>query len=134
MRGFTCGSFDLCHAGHILMFEECKKHCDWLIVGLQKDPSSDRPTKNSPIQSLEERHIQLSAVRHIDEIKLYDTEEDLMNLLLSLKPDVRILGADWKGKAFTGFNIPHIRNVFNTRNHSYSSSELRLRINNSYIV
>lgn len=130
VRGFTCGAFDLCHAGHILMFKECRQHCNWLIVGLQKDPSVDRPEKNKPIQSFEERKIQLAAVRYIDQIVFYETEDDLYNLLLELKPDVRILGVDWKGKKFTGHDIPGIKNVFNSRDHSYSSSELRERIYN----
>jgi len=125
--GFTCGTFDLTHAGHYLMFEECKGQCDSLIVGLQHDPSVDRPHKNKPIQTLRERKIQLGACKHIDKIILYRTEKDLMRLLKKLKPDVRFIGADWKGRRFTGEELP-IKILFNTRNHSYSSTNLRKRI------
>lgn len=127
--GFTCGAFDLCHAGHVLAFKECKNHCDYLIVGLQTDPSIDRPQKNKPIQSLEERKIQLEAIKYIDEIVVYETEEDLYNVLKEnkLNIDVRLLGEDWKGKHFTGDNLP-IEIVFTPRTHNYSTSELRERI------
>lgn len=127
--GFTCGAFDLCHAGHILMFKECKEHCDYLIVGLHSDPTIDRPEKNKPIQSLEERKIQLEAVRYIDKVIMYDTENDLIEILSKnpYKIDVRIIGADWKNKPFTGHDLP-ITTVFNSRSHSYSTSELRKRI------
>ena len=125
--GFTCGSFDLLHAGHIKMLEECKLVCDHLVVGLQTDPSIDRDSKNSPIQSLEEREIQLSAVKYVNEIVVYETEQNLVELLERLKPDVRILGADWAGKNFTGCDLP-IKCYFNSRNHIWSTSELRVRI------
>lgn len=127
--GFTCGAFDLCHAGHILMFKECKEYCDYLIVGLQTDPSVDRKNKNKPIQSLEERKIQLEGVRYIDKIITYETEEDLRNLLEKNEHNisVRIVGADWQGKPFTGHDLP-LPVIFNSRTHSYSTSELRKRI------
>jgi glycerol-3-phosphate cytidylyltransferase len=127
--GFTCGAFDLCHAGHILMFKECKEYCDYLIVGLQTDPSIDRKDKNRPIQSLEERKIQLEGVRYIDKIITYETEEDLYNLLSKNVHNisVRIVGADWQGKPFTGHDLP-LPVIFNSRTHSYSTSELRKRI------
>ncbi len=127
--GFTCGAFDLCHAGHMLMFKECKEHCDHLIVGLQKDPSVDRPTKNRPIQSLEERMIQLEAIKYIDTIITYETEEDLYKLLKenTYNIDVRIVGSDWQGKPFTGHDLP-LSVIFNSRSHSYSSSNLRKRV------
>lgn len=126
-KGFTCGAMDLLHAGHVLMLKECKEICDYLIVGLQTDPSTDRPTKNRPIQSLEERRIQLEGCKYVDEIVIYDTEADLVNLLKTLKPDVRIIGADWKGKKYTGYELD-IEVVFNNRDHGYSSSDLRRRI------
>lgn len=125
--GFTCGSFDLLHAGHVLMLEEAKRHCDRLVVGLQADPTIDRPDKNKPIMSLEERAAVLRAIKWVDDVCIYNTESDLLELLTTLKPDVRIIGADWKGKQFTGFELP-IRVVFNSRNHSYSSSSLRERV------
>jgi len=125
--GFTCGSFDLFHVGHILMLEEARKHCDYLIVGCQSDPTIDRPNKNKPIQSLNERVIQLAACRFVDEVVVYDTEQDLYGLLQKINPDVRIIGEDWKGINFTGYDLP-IPVVFNSRQHNFSSSELRQRI------
>ena len=125
--GFTCSCFDLLHAGHILMLQDAKEQCDVLIVGLQVDPTLDRPEKNTPIQSLEERKIQLEAVRYLDGIIIYRTEEDLYELLTKLKPDVRILGTDYKDKSFTGddLNIPI---YYHERNHNYSSSNLRKKL------
>ncbi len=125
--GFTCGAFDITHAGHYLMFKECREQCDFLIVGLQTDPTLDRKNKNKPVQTLKERRIQLESCKHIDKIIIYKTEKDLVALLKKLKPDVRFLGADWKGKDFTGKNLP-IQIIFNTRNHNYSSTALRERI------
>lgn len=126
-RGFTCGAMDLLHAGHVLMLKECRSQCDYLIVGLQTDPSLDRPEKHKPIQSLEERRIQLEGCRYVDEVVVYETEADLITLLKKIKPDVRFLGADWKGKKFTGYDLP-IPVLFNSRDHGYSSSDLRARI------
>ena len=128
--GFTCGAFDLLHAGHILMLEESKSFCDYLIVGLHSNPNIDRPEKNKPIQSLNERLIQLRAVKYVDLILIYDTEDDLLNLLKAIKPDVRIVGEDYRDKSFTGDNL-EIETKFNSRNHKFSSSELRDRIKNS---
>ena len=127
--GFTCGAFDLCHTGHMLMFKECKEYCDYLIVGLHIDPTLDRPEKNKPIQSIEERLAQLEAVKYIDKVVLYNTESDLYNLLSKNDHgiNVRIIGADWKGKPFTGHDLS-IETVFNSRDHGYSSSDLRKRI------
>ena len=128
--GFTCSSFDLLHAGHIIMLQDAKQQCDKLIVGLQTDPTIDRPlTKNTPIQTLEERKIQLEAVRYIDDIHVYDTEDSLIDLLKLVKPDIRILGSDYEGKPFTGdfLNIPiH----YHERDHDYSSTNLRKMIYN----
>ena len=126
-KGFTCGAFDLLHAGHILMLQEAKSVCDYLIVGLQTDPSLDRESKNSPVQSLEERRIQIEAVKYVDEVIIYETEKDLLALLKRLKPDIRIIGADHEGKPFTGHELD-IELFFNSRNHSWSSSDLRRRI------
>ena len=131
IRGFTCGAMDLCHAGHHLMFEECKQSCDYLIVGLQVDPSIDRYGKNKPIMSLEERMIILSGIKYVDEVVVYGREVDLYNLLEKndLKIDVRFLGEDWKNKEYTGCDLP-IKCIFNSRNHNYSITELRRRIIN----
>ena len=125
--GFTCGAFDILHAGHAMMLKEAKQSCDYLIVGVQGDPSIDRPEKNTPVQTYAERQIMVSAIKWVDEIVLYNTEAELLELLEKIKPDVRIVGADWKGKPFTGFQLP-IRVVFNSRDHGYSTSELRQRI------
>jgi len=109
------------------MFEECKQYCDYLIVGVQSDPSIDRPDKNSPIQSHEERLGLVGSIRFVDEVKPYSTESDLIDVLKEVNPDVRILGADHKGKEFTGHDLP-IKYIFNSRDHSYSTSELRKRV------
>ena len=126
-RGVTAGAFDLCHAGHILMFKEARGHCDHLTVLLQGDPSLDRPQKNKPIMSLEERKIILEGIRYIDEVITYQTEEELYELLQKLSPDVRIIGADWKGKEYTGHDLA-IPVIFNSRDHAFSTTELRKRI------
>ena len=125
--GFTCGSFDLLHAGHAMMLKEAKSHCDHLVVGLQSDPTIDRPEKNKPVMTLEERLTMLTSIKWVDDVCIYNTEAELIALLSTLKPDVRIIGADWKGKQFTGFELP-IRVVFNSREHSYSTSSLRERV------
>lgn len=128
--GITAGTFDVLHAGHVLMFEEAKTQCEHLIVLLQTDPTIDRANKNKPVQSITERFIQLKACKFVDEIIPYDTEESLLNLLNILKYDVRIIGSDWKNKEFTGYDIPgHIEKCyFNKRSHNYSSTYLRDRI------
>jgi len=129
--GFTSSTSDLLHAGHVTMLEEAKRHCDFLIVGLQNDPTEDRPEKNKPVQSIVERQIQLAAVKYVDEIVIYNTEQDLMDLLLTLPIDVRILGDEYKNKEFTGKDIAKQRGskiVYNGRDHSFSSSSLRKRV------
>ena len=131
--GFTCSTFDLLHAGHVVMLEEAKRHCDYLIVGLQTDPTIDRPDKNAPIQSVVERQIQLAAVKYIDEIVMYATERDLEDLLLTLPINVRIIGEEYKTKPFTGKAICKdrgIKMVYNKRDHSFSSTSLRKRVVN----
>lgn len=129
--GFTCGALDLLHAGHCIMLKECRAQCDYLIVGLQTDPSIDRPEKHKPIETIEERMIRLKACKYVDKVIVYETENDLYNLLLELKPDVRFLGADHKNKPFTGDDLD-IRIVWNSRNHNYSSSNLIERIVKKY--
>ena len=127
IRGITFGSFDLCHYGHALMFEECKQYCDYLIVGVQSDPSIDRPEKNLPIQSHTERMGIVSSLKFVDEVIPYNTESDLIKVLKEVNPDVRILGADHEGTEYTGYELP-IKCIFNTRDHGYSTSELRKRV------
>lgn len=133
-KGFTCGAFDLLHAGHILLLEECKTVCDHLIVGLQVDPSVDRPTKNKPVETLEERKIRLGGCKYVDEIIVYKTEKDLEGLLNTLDIAVRIVGADNLGKNFTGKDLCEKRGIkihYAKRDHPYSSSSLRERIKSS---
>jgi glycerol-3-phosphate cytidylyltransferase len=130
VKGFTCGAFDLLHPGHLLMFKEIRNQCDFLIVGLHTDPSIDRKNKNKPIETIEERKIRLESCKYVDEIIPYETEADLYELLKKLKPNIRFVGEDWKGKHFTGDDLP-IKVIFNTRDHGYSSSSLRNRILNA---
>jgi len=125
--GFTCSAFDLFHAGHILMLKEARELCDYLIVGLQVDPSVDRPEKNSPVQTVFERFTQLSACKYVDEIIPYSTEEDLLNLLQTIRIDVRIIGEEYKDKDFTGKHLD-IPVFYNRRRHNISSTEMRERV------
>ena len=125
--GFTCSTFDLFHAGHIMMLREAKEHCDYLIVGLQTDPTLDRPQKNKPVQTVFERFIQLNACVYVDEVVVYATEKELRDILLSYPIDVRILGKEYEGKEFTGNDI-EMDYYFNERNHSFSTTELRQRV------
>ena len=129
--GFTASQFDMLHAGHVAMLSEAKNHCDYLIAGLQNNAAWDRPEKNAPIQSIVERQIQLAATRYVDEIVVYNTEKDLEDILLTLPIDVRILGVEYQDKEFTGRDICNKRNIkliYNTRDHSFSSSSLRKRV------
>ena len=130
VKGLTAGAMDLCDAGHLIMLKEIRNQCDYLIVALQTDPSIDRPDKHKPIETVEERMIRLQSCQYIDRIVTYNTEIDLYNLLKELKPDIRFLGADWKGKHFTGDDLD-IKVIFNSRNHNYSSSNLIRRIKES---
>ena len=130
--GITFSTFDMLHAGHIAMLSGAKNHCDYLIAGLQTDPTIDRPdTKNHPVQSIVERQIQLAACRYVDEVVVYQTEQDLIDLLLILPVDVRILGVEYEHQNFTGREEGALRGielVFNDRDHSFSSSSLRRRV------
>ncbi len=133
--GFTCSTFDLFHAGHYLMLKDAKEQCDILIVGLQTDPTLDEEyrmetggkNKNKPIQSFEERKIQIEGCKYVDHVIPYSTEEDLQQLLRELKPDIRILGSDWKGKQYTGHEL-EIPIHWHNRDHDYSTSNLRKRV------
>jgi glycerol-3-phosphate cytidylyltransferase len=130
--GITFSTFDLLHAGHIAMLSEAKNHCDYLICGLQTDPTIDRPdSKNPPVQSIVERQIQLAATRYVDEVVIYQTEEDLRDLLLVLPIDARIIGVEYQDKEFSGKDICEQRGIeviYNGRDHSFSSSSLRKRV------
>lgn len=136
--GFTCSTFDLLHAGHILMLAEAKNVCDHLIVAVQTDPTIDRPqSKNKPVQSIVERYVQLSAVRFVDQIIVYETEKDLEDLLMFLPISIRIIGEEYKDKEFTGKSICEDRGIkmwYNSRSHRFSSSELRQRTYQSELI
>lgn len=126
--GIVASCFDLFHAGHVLMLYEAKKNCDRLVVALQSDPSIDRPEKNKPIQGLFERFVQVESCEYVDQVVPYDTEADLYNMLAGYDWDVRFLGADYIGRTdFTGYDL-HIPIHYCSRKHSYSSSDLRARI------
>ncbi len=129
--GITFSTFDLLHAGHILMLREAKDQCDYLICGLHVDPQIERPHKNSPVQSVVERYTQLSSISYVDEIIPYNLEKDLHDILLSYPIDVRIIGSDYKGVDFSGKDICLSRGIsifYNSRDHGFSSSELRKRV------
>lgn len=127
ITGFTCSSFDLLHAGHILMLEDAKSRCDYLVVGLHTDPSIDRDFKRKPFQSIIERQIQLKAVKYVDEVVVYETEADLLEFLKTRHFDLIILGSDYIGKDFTGKSLHEERGTevyYHPRNHGYSSTAL----------
>lgn len=129
--GITFSCFDLLHAGHVVMLREAKSQCDYLIVGLQTDPTIDRPEKNKPVQSLVERYVQLSAVKYVDEIICYETEKDLVDILQMYDINVKIMGEEYRNKDFTGKDVCKSRGIqlyFNKRDHRFSSTDLRKRI------
>ena len=122
--GFTAGNFDLLHPGYIYTFETAKQHCDWFVVFLQKDPSLHRKSKYKPVIPLYERYKTLMSIQHIDEVFIYQTEEELLNLISIIKPDVRILGEDYLGKSFTGDDLP-IEVIYTTRSHGWSTTKIK---------
>lgn len=127
ITGFTASTFDLLHAGHVVMLKEAKSVCDYLIVGLHVDPSKEREYKNTPIQTLVERYAQLAAVREVDEIIPYQTEDDLLNILNMYPISIRIIGEEYRDKDFTGKNLD-MQIHYNKRRHDFSSSLLRKRV------
>jgi len=129
--GFVCGAFDLFHPGQNILLRECKSRCDFLIVGLHTNPQIDRPTKNKPVQSIYERYVQLNNSKWVDDIIPYDTEEDLKNLLATVPINIRFLGEDYLGANITGYDLCNQLNidiVYIKRRHTYSSSDLRNRV------
>jgi glycerol-3-phosphate cytidylyltransferase len=138
ITGVTFSTFDLLHAGHIAMLREAKEHCDYLICGLQVDPSMDRPNKNKPVQTLVERYVQLSGVKYVDEIIPYQTEKDCEDILLTFNIDVRIIGEEYKKAGrYTGRAICAKRGIeiyYNKRDHNFSSSDLRNRVYNRELI
>lgn len=124
--GITFSTFDLLHAGHLVMLQESKTLCDYLVVGLLSDPTIDRPDKNKPVQSLFERYIQLSSCKYVDEIIPFSTEKEIEDIILTLQPDIRIVGEEYEGKNHTGIGLCPIH--YNKRKHSFSSTDLRKRV------
>lgn len=125
--GFTCSTFDLFHAGHLVMLQEAKTLCDYLIVGLLSDPTIDRPdTKNKPVQSMFERYVQLAACRYVDEVIPFQTEQEIIDIILTIQPDIRIVGEEYKNKDHTGIGLCPIH--YNSRKHSFSTTDLRKRV------
>ena len=131
-KGITFGAFDLFHAGHVLMLKEAKSICDYLIVCIQSDPSLDRVEKNKPVQSVIEREIQVSACTYVDEVIIYDYEEEVLQIIETVDWDVRILGEEYRDKEFTGRDQTLEKCYFNKRPHKFSSSELRERGSRQY--
>ena len=131
-KGITFGAFDLFHAGHVLMLREAKSICDYLIVCIQSDPSLDRVEKNKPIQSVVEREIQVSACTYVDEVIIYDSEEDVLKIIETIDWDVRILGEEYRDKEFTGRDQTLDKCYFNKRPHDFSSSQLRERVSREH--
>tara|TARA_R110002153_G_scaffold27498_4_gene85394 strand:+ start:1859 stop:2290 length:432 start_codon:yes stop_codon:yes gene_type:complete len=135
--GFTCSSFDLLHSGHCAMLREAKSQCDYLMVGLQMDPSIDRPNKNKPVQSVVERYTQLNAIKYVDEIIPYVTEQDLEDILNMHDIDIRVIGEEYKDQKFTGRAICASRGIeiyFNKRDHRFSTTDLRERVSESKLM
>lgn len=126
-KGITFSAFDLLHSGHILMLKEAKEQCDHLIVGLHTNPQIERPQKNRPIETTFERYVRLKGCKYVDEIIPYDTEEDVVNILKAIQPDIRIIGQEYKDKEFTGKGL--VEAYYNKRQHNYSTTNLRNRIN-----
>lgn len=125
--GFTCSTFDLFHAGHIVMLQESKSLCDYLVCGLLTDPTIDRPdTKSSPIQTPFERYVQLSSCRYVDEVIPFSTEQEIIDMVLSIQPDIRIVGEEYRDKDHTGKGLCPVH--YNKRRHSFSSTSLRERV------
>ena len=132
MIGFTASCFDLLHAGHVMMLKEAKSVCDYLIVGLHVDPSMERSNKNKPVQSLVERQIQLEAIKYVDKVVVYSTEEELKELLFAHEVDIRVIGEEYEGSQYTGRGFTQYVH-YNKRNHGYSTTELRKRVLECYI-
>lgn len=127
IRGIVLSAFDLLHSGHVAMLEEARGQCDYLIAGLHTDPTIDRPKKNKPVQTSFERFIQLKGCKFVDEVIPYDTEEDVINLLQIVQPDVRFIGEEYRGKFYTGNELP-IKMIYTSRRHNFSTSNLRKRV------
>ena len=136
-KAITFSCFDLLHSGHVQMLREAKEHCDYLIVGLQTDPTIDRPEKNKPVQTTVERYVQLSAIKYVDEIVPYETEQDVKDILKLFLPDIRVIGEDYRFKDFTGKELCRelgIEIFYNSRKHDFSTSRLRENVSSRSII
>lgn len=125
--GFACGVFDLFHAGHVLMLKECKEHCDYLIVALNRAENISEkinPGKKPPIFSLEERKLIMASCRYVDEVVEYNSEEELLHLLKTKNINIRFLGEDYKGKPITGGDL-NIEIYYTNRDHGLSTSNYK---------
>ena len=122
--GFTAGNFDILHPGYIYTFEEAKRHCERFVVFLQNDPSLHRKSKYKPVIPSWDRYKALMSIKHIDEVFMYQTEDELLDLITFWKPDLRILGEDYIGKPFTGDNLP-IHVIYTSRSHGWSTTKLK---------
>jgi len=131
--GFTAGNFDILHPGYIYTFEQAKKHCDKFIVFLQRDPSLHRKSKYKPVIPAWDRYKALMSIEHIDEVFMYQTEEELVDLIKIIKPDLRILGEDYLGKKFTGDDLP-IDVIYTSRSHGWSTTKLKDLITKQTII
>jgi glycerol-3-phosphate cytidylyltransferase len=129
--GFTASTFDLFHAGHNVMLMEAKSLCDYLVVGLLSDPTIDRPdSKNKPVQTLFERYVQVSSCKYVDEVVPFSTEKELVDIILTINPDIRVCGEEYRDKEHTGKGLCPIH--YNKRRHSFSTTELRTRVGVAY--
>jgi glycerol-3-phosphate cytidylyltransferase len=130
--GFNCSCFDLFHAGHVTMLKMEKEKCDYLKVALQVDPTIDRPgLKNKPVQSIYERYAQVQACKYVDEILVYDTEAELLNLIMTQDMHIRFLSEEYLNRDFTGKQYcmdNGIELFYHKRQHTYSTSDLRKRV------
>jgi glycerol-3-phosphate cytidylyltransferase len=129
--GFTASTFDLLHAGHVAMLAEAKSNCDYLIVGVLTDPTISRPFKNKPVQSVFERYLQAQSIEYIDVVIPFESEKDLEDMILTIMPDIRFVGEEYKDQEHTGKHIEGVEIFYNNRKHSFSSSELRERVVNT---
>ena len=134
--GLVAGNFDVIHPGYVKLFEDAKANaCSYLVVALQDNPTIDRPEKNKPVQTVEEREYILRSIKYIDEVIHYNTEAELLNILKNYDYDIRILGSDYKspGKSYTGSQLS--KDVyFHERDHDYSQSDLKKRITDQFLL
>ena len=125
--GFTAGNFDLLHPGYIYTFEEAKRHCEKFIIFLHRDPSLHRKSKYKPVIPPWDRYKALMSIKYIDDVYMYNDEDELLKLIKFFKPDVRILGEDYIGRNFTGDDLV-IDIIYTSRSHGWSTTKLKYLI------